>query len=202
MAEVQSCIKCGHAQGGGNFCEVCGERFPEPLPAEPPASAAIPTAAAYTPPTQATPSPPPAAAPTPPPVQSYAPAYTEPQYTTPQYQSPPAAGPAGNQSYYVPPAVPPSAPRDDVWSGLFDFSFRRFPTPGLVRLTWMAAVAWVGLALIVAIWVISDTRRGGLMVFSLLEAIAVAVFVLAGIRVALEAALAVFRVREKKENQG
>ena len=185
MAEVQSCIKCGHAQGGGSFCEVCGERFPEPLPAEPPA------AAVYTPPAQAAPSPPP------PPTQSYA----QP-YATPQYQSPPAAGPAGNQSYYVPPAVPPSAPRDDVWSGLFDFSFRRFPTPGLVRLTWIAAVAWVALAMIVAIWVISDTRRGGLMVFSLLEAIAVAAFVLAGIRVVLEAALAVFRIREKKENQG
>jgi len=39
------------------------------------------------------------------------------------------------------------------------------------------------------------------MVFSLLEAIAVAAFALTVIRVALEAALAVFRIREKKENR-
>ena len=238
MTETQSCIKCGHDQGGGNFCEVCGERFPEPLPAEPPASSAIPkpapgaavptsaaTTAAYAAPTSTSvpapapeqtsavtpapaPTPPRAAAPPMPPVQPHSP-YAEPQYTTPQYaapryeesqyQVPPAGGPAGPPNYTVPPAVPPRAPRDDVWTGLFDFSFRRFPTPGLVRLAWIVGVIWVALSLIVAIWVISDNWGGGLSVFILLKSIAVAVFALAVIRLALEAALAIFRIREKKE---
>ena len=97
------------------------------------------------------------------------------------------------------PAVPPRAPRDDVWTGLFDFSFRRFPTPGLVRLAWIVGVIWVALSLIVAIWVISDNWAGGLSVFILLKSVAVAVFALAVIRLALEAGLAIFRIREKKE---
>ena len=237
MTETRSCIKCGHDQGGGNFCEVCGERYPEPLPAEPPASSAIPTAIGATVPTSAAttaayaapistpvpapapeqtravtpapaPTPPRAAAPPMPPAQPHAP-YAEPQYTTPQYaapryeesqyQVPPAGGPAGPPNYAVPPAVPPRAPRDDVWTGLFEFSFRRFPTPGLVRLAWIVGVIWVALSLIVAIWVISDNWGGGLSVFILLKSIAVAVFALAVIRLALEAALAIFRIREKKE---
>ncbi|HEY5529137.1 MAG TPA: DUF4282 domain-containing protein [Thermoleophilia bacterium] len=194
---TRTCIKCGHDQGGGNFCEVCGERFPEPLPAEPPVSAAIAATAYGATAPMAEASQPARPAPMP------EPQHTTPQYATSQYQGPPASGPAAPPSYTVPPAVPPAVPprgpRDDVWSGLFDFSFHRFPTPGLVRLAWIVGVIWVALSLIVAIWVISDNWGGGLSVFLLLKSIAVAVFALAAIRLALEAALAIFRIREKKE---
>ena len=186
MADSEkTCANCGHSQATGAFCEECGTRLPT-MPAAGTAAAASSAT------TQPYPGPQPYEAPPP---------YGSPPPGTPQYG-------AGQMGGYQPPPAPypppqytaqPRPPREDVWGGLGDVTFRRFPTPGLARLTWIVTLIWVALSLIVAIWVISDTWAGGLSVFRLLAALAVAAFTVVIVRVGLEVALAVHRIREKKE---
>ena len=191
---VKACVNCGHMQATGDFCEACGTRLPPAAVRTPPGAAdTVPVAAA-----PASPAPPPYASP--PPYNAPAP-YGAPQPGAPQY------GP-GQMGGYQPPPVPygapqypvaPKVPREDVWGGLADFTFRRFPTPGLVRLAWIVTLVWVTLSLIVSIWAISDGWTGGRSVFSLLAALAVAAFTVVIVRVGLEAILALHRIREKKD---
>lgn len=182
---IKTCTNCGHSQPTGDFCETCGTRLP----------AAVAGAAAPAGVTGAAPS-----APTPPP---YAPPpqYGATQPGAPQYGAVPTGAYQPPQAPYASPqyATAPRPPRDDVWGGLGDFAFRRFPTPGLVGLAWILALIWAALSLIVSIWVISDTWGGGRSVFMLLQSVAVAVFTVLLVRVGLEAALALHRIREKKE---
>lgn len=166
---IKTCTNCGQSQTTGDFCEGCGTR--------------LPAAAAATPPPYAAP-----------------PQYGAPPPGAPQYGAAQTGAYPPPQAPYAPPQyAAPGPPRDDVWSGLGDFTFRRFPTPGLTKLAWILAMIWVALSLIISIWVISDGWGGGISVFLLLRAIAVAVFTLVVVRVGLEAALALHRIREKKE---
>jgi hypothetical protein len=168
---IKTCTNCGQSQATGDFCEGCGTRLPAAAPATPPPS---PYAA---------------------PAQYGAPQAGAPQYGAPQ----PGAYPPPQAQYAPPQYAAPRAPRDDVWGGLGDFTFLRFPTAGLARLAWILAMIWVALSLIVSIWIISDNWGGGISVFLLLKAIAVAAFTLVVVRVGLEAAAALHRIREKKE---
>ncbi|MGB9880998.1 MAG: DUF4282 domain-containing protein [Anaerolineae bacterium] len=167
MAEVpRTCANCGNVQAAGEFCEKCGTKLP-PIPV---AAAGAAAAGGQ------------GMAPPPP----------------PGYGAPPGAGPQ-----YVPgspgPGVPPyGAPRPyetqkGFFGRLFDFSFREFITPSIIKVLFIISIVVICLGVIGGI-VFGFMVSAGTGVFALIGGIIYGFLMLLYVRVLLEIFIIFFRI--------
>lgn len=175
----RTCLQCGHTQGEGEFCEVCGTRMVTQQPAAPPppAPGPAPVAAAGI------------GGSAPPPSYGPPPTYTPP----PSYGPPPA---------YVPPSyggggyVPPSQSPRGFFGKLFDFSFETFITPSIIKVLFILILVVIGLgALGMVIAAFTQSALAGLATLIIGVPIGGFLYILFA-RVWLEIIVVLFRIEE------
>ncbi len=199
MADVaKTCANCGNVQTAGEFCEKCGTRMPATAaPATPPPPAAVPGGAAGAATAGA------AAA------GAAAAAHAAPQYgavpsgqSAPQYSAPPQAPPQyGAGGGYGAPPPSYGGPRYDGSSSkgffgrLFDFSFREFITPSIIKVLFIVSLVVIGLGVLAGIvFGFMVSARTGVMF--LIGGLIYGFLMLLYVRVLLELFIVFFRIHD------
>ena len=134
--EMKTCANCGRTQASGAFCEACGTKLTEAAAAPPPAPA---------PPPPSVPAPEPAAAtPPPPPLMTPPPFAPQPEYS-------PQPGYAPQPMYASPPPNYTDITGKGFWSKFFDFSFKEFITPSVIKVLFIVIMVVIGLTVLTVI---------------------------------------------------
>lgn len=199
MADVaKTCANCGNVQTAGEFCEKCGTRMPATAaPATPPPPAAVPGGAAGAATAGA------AAA------GAAAAAHAVPQYgavpsgqSAPQYSAPPQAPPQyGAGGGYGAPPPSYGGPRYDGSSSkgffgrLFDFSFREFITPSIIKVLFIVSLVVIGLGVLAGI-VFGFMVSASTGVMFLIGGLIYGFLMLLYVRVLLELFIVFFRIHD------